>query len=281
MKGGEHDEIFVAGEASESEIFLRVVLPRKNEKYMPPKGEPLSYDQIRLLEWWINEGASFDKTVGEYDLTKDIEMILLKNYGLETKPGSFVETVDVTLLSDSVFRKLESRKFKVKRLATNSNLLEISLLPSVKKIKKDQLETLLQAREQITWLNLGNVEILDEQLRVLNNLPNLTRLRLEQSSVSDEGIVLLQQLPHLESLNLYGTSITDQSVDVFIKMPGLKNIFLWQTKISAEGFEKLKNITPGSGSGQRIENIKKQLNTFSEIKIIMKNEPLNRRKFLS
>ncbi len=244
LKGGDHDEIFVAGDALESEVFLRVTLPKKNEKYMPPKGEPFSYDQIRILEWWINEGASFEKSVGEYELPKDIEKLLSKIYGLETKASRFVETVDVLPLSDSILQMLEDQKFIVNRLAANNNLLEISPMSQVNKLTGDQIKALIQAKEQITWLNLGNVEILDKQLVAINNFPNLTRLRLEQTSVSDDGINLLDQLTHLESLNLYGTSISDKSVDAIIKMSALKKIFLWQTKVSPGGIEKLKAFRP-------------------------------------
>jgi len=244
LKGGDHDDIFSRGNAVESEIFIRVSLSRNDEKFMPPKGEVLSYDQIRLLEWWINEGASFEKSVGEYDLTKAMERFYEKNYGLETKAKSFVETLIVSPVSDAVLQKLRANNFKANQLAANSNLLDVSLQAGAKKVSTDQIKTLLEAKEQITWLSLAKAEILDDHLVPLSKLVNLTRLQLEQTSVSDQGIVLLEKLPYLEALNLYGTSITDQSVESFIKMPALKNIYLWQTKISPKGLEKLKTSRP-------------------------------------
>ncbi len=244
LKGGDHDEIFITGNASESEIFERVTLPRKDKNFMPPKGGALSYDQIRLLEWWINDGASFEKTVSEYDLPKDIELLFVKKYRLEIKAMSFVETLKVNPISNAIFQKLEAQKFKISHLASNNNLLEISMHPGVKSITKDQLESLLEAKDQITWLNLGNTEISDVYLNIIYKLLNLTRLRLEQTSVSDQGVILLEKLPHLESLNLYGTSVSDQSIESFIKMSALKNIYLWQTRISPQGLEKLKTSRP-------------------------------------
>jgi uncharacterized membrane protein/mono/diheme cytochrome c family protein len=244
LKGGDHDEIFLAGNAYESEIFKRITLPGNDKKFMPPGGEALSYDQIRLLEWWINEGASIEKAVSEYDLPKDIETLFEKNYSLEIKTKSFVETLIVPPISDAVFQKLEAQNFKVTRLAANNNLLEISLQSGLKNITNTQIETLLQAKDQITWLNLGNAEILDKHLPTIQQLQYLTRLRLEQTSVSDQRIALLEGLPNLESLNLYGTSVSDQSIASFIKMSALKNIYLWQTKVSSKGLEMLKSQRP-------------------------------------
>ncbi len=244
LKGGDHDEIVLAGNAIESEIFTRVTLSRKDKKFMPPKGEVLSYDQIRLLEWWIDNGASFEKTVGEYDLTTEMERLFEKNYGLETSPKSFVETLKVTPISKATFQKLEVNNFKVTPLAANNNLVEISLKQGVKKMTTKQVETLLEAKEQITWLDLGNAEILDDHLSVINQLSNLTRLRLERTSISDKGIVLLEKLPNLESLNIYGNAVSDKAIEAIIKMPALKNVYLWQTQISPQGLEKIKNNRP-------------------------------------
>lgn len=244
LRGGEHDEIFIAGVAAQSEIFVRVTLPGNDEKFMPPKGEALSYDQIKLLEWWINEGASFEKPISQYDLPKDMEMLFSRNYGLETKPVSFVETLHVTAVTDSVYQNLEAHNFKVSQLATNNNLLEISLQPGVKSITSNQLETLLEAKEQITWLSLGNTDISNDALSILQQLQNLTRLRLERTKVSDQGIALISKLPHLESLNLYGTSVSDQCIESIVKMRALKNIYLWQTNISPQGIELLKTQRP-------------------------------------
>ena len=244
LKGGDHDEIVRSGNAFESEIFKRVTLLRNDEKFMPPKGEVLSYDQIRLLEWWINNGSSFEKTVGEYNLSVEMERLFEKNYGLETRPKSFVETVSVPSLSSGLIKKLVNQKFKVSRLAANNNLLEISLPIGIKKISKEQIETLLEAKEQVTWLNLSNAQITDDHLSEISQLSNLTRLRLEQTTVSDQGVAQLEKLPNLESLNLYGTAISDQSVETFIKMIALKKVFLWQTKISPKGIETLKMKRP-------------------------------------
>ena len=244
LEGGDHDEIFVSKNAFESEIFKRITLPRSDERFMPPKGKVLSYDEIRLLEWWINEGADFEKPVSEYNLTNDIEMLLAKNYGLDFGSKSLIETIEVSPLSNAVFSVLDANGFKVVQLAANNNLLEVSLKSGMEKISLDEFNTLLEAKEQVTWLNLGNTKIEDAHLEIIGQLHNLTRLRLEQTLITDKGVTQLEKLPNLESLNLYGTAISDKAINSFSKISSLKKVYLWQTKMTPEGIDRFKASRP-------------------------------------
>ena len=46
------------GESGESELFKRIVLPSDHEDIMPPKGEPLTKEQIESIKTWIDGGAT-------------------------------------------------------------------------------------------------------------------------------------------------------------------------------------------------------------------------------
>ena len=52
------DKVLVPGKADESAMIKRVSLPAGHDDIMPPKGDPLTKDQIELLKKWINEGAN-------------------------------------------------------------------------------------------------------------------------------------------------------------------------------------------------------------------------------
>ena len=54
------DGIVIPGNASESELFLRISSDDE-ELRMPPDGEPLSPEEIRLIRNWIEQGASYDE----------------------------------------------------------------------------------------------------------------------------------------------------------------------------------------------------------------------------
>jgi hypothetical protein len=57
MKGGKHGAIVVPGDPGKSKIIAQVTGPNPE---MPPESDPLTRDQIALLERWIKEGAKDD-----------------------------------------------------------------------------------------------------------------------------------------------------------------------------------------------------------------------------
>ncbi len=47
----------VPGKPDASEVIKRVVLPEDHDDIMPPKGDPLTAEQIKVLKDWIAAGA--------------------------------------------------------------------------------------------------------------------------------------------------------------------------------------------------------------------------------
>jgi len=238
-EGGEDGEVIAPGDPYESEIFARITLPQTSRKFMPPKGDPLTFGEIRLLQWWIDQGASFESKLTEGEVPEDVKTILLREYKYDVKPRSYVEIASVEPLNEEAYAKLEASGLKVRMLATENYFLEVN--PIGDTINQDQIEALLLAKEQITWLNFGKSGVTDEMLSVIGQLPNLTRLRLQQNPITDQGLTSLEGLSHLESLNLYGTEVTDNSLEIFESFLTLKRLYLWQTGVTADGAEDLRS----------------------------------------
>lgn len=59
-----NDWVIIPGDAFASDLIYMVSLPADDEDAMPPEGkaDPLTPDQIALLELWINEGAHWPDT---------------------------------------------------------------------------------------------------------------------------------------------------------------------------------------------------------------------------
>ncbi|MEO0414325.1 MAG: c-type cytochrome domain-containing protein [Verrucomicrobiota bacterium] len=53
------------GNADDSEMIVRVTLPKDDDEFMPPKGDGLTNDEIELLKLWIQGGAKADATVAD------------------------------------------------------------------------------------------------------------------------------------------------------------------------------------------------------------------------
>jgi hypothetical protein len=67
LYGGESGMEGVApGNLEDSEVHYRITLDPKRKGFMPPEGNtPLTADQIAMIRWWIESGASPTLTIGE------------------------------------------------------------------------------------------------------------------------------------------------------------------------------------------------------------------------
>lgn len=238
-EGGENGPVITPGNTMESEMFRRVTLQHDNEKFMPPNGEPLSYDEIKTLEWWINNGADFEKELAGYEIPVPIQQVIRRLFGLDTQPKPWYESVKIPAVDSLRLISLVDAGFSVKNLGYGNPLLDIKF--SGEELTQAKLTKLADVGENITWLSLAGTDIKDEWVAIISKFPNLTRLELQKTMVSDDSVEFLGALEHLESLNLYGTNVTDSCLSVIKNMPQLKRVYLWGTRVTPENARALQN----------------------------------------
>ncbi|WP_395734724.1 c-type cytochrome domain-containing protein [Prosthecobacter sp.] len=76
MKGGENGKNFVAGNLKDSLSIVRILLPEDDEpgEHMPPKGkEQLTPEEIALLKWWVEQGASGTQKVKDAKFPAELQ----------------------------------------------------------------------------------------------------------------------------------------------------------------------------------------------------------------
>ena len=243
--GGENGPIFVAGRADESHMIQRVHLPEDNEEHMPPDGKSqLSDEQIILLTWWINEGASFDKKVAELtadDETKAVLATLVDPDANKTEVEKLLAS-EVAPADKAALTQLGKSGVLVMPLSAEVSWLQVSM--SSRGSGDSLVSALSSVAEQLTWLDLGNTQTTDEALKALPQFKNLTRLHLENTQISDAGLQHLKDLPYLEYLNLYGTPVSDEGLKSLSGLKNLRKIYLWQTKVTPEAAAQLKATVP-------------------------------------
>ncbi|GAB5521516.1 MAG: ribonuclease inhibitor [Rhodothermales bacterium] len=242
--GGDTGPVLMAGEPYDSELVRRITLPQSDDEFMPPDGGALPYHDVRLIQWWIAQGADYEASLADVEVDDEIEHLLRQNYGLDTRPKPFAETVTVPLADSLAVVALEAAGFSVQRLAQTSNLLDVQIRVG-QTITPDALNLLADVNEQVTWLDLGGVNLTDADLAPLANLTNLSRLRLDRNAaLTDAALVHLADLSNLESLNLYGTAVTDEAIAALGAMPNLQSVYLWQTNVTEAGAERLRTARP-------------------------------------
>ncbi len=77
LAGGETGPALVVGNASESLMIHRLLLPLDDDDHMPPSGKPQpTAAEISLLQWWINAGAPTNGAVGAVAGGEELQRLL-------------------------------------------------------------------------------------------------------------------------------------------------------------------------------------------------------------
>ena len=243
-KGGRSGAAFVSKNPSKSLIFKRISFSQDNEKFMPPTGIPFSYHEIQLVQWWIQEGANYTDSLNEFSITPEIQTLLLKQYGLDTREKPWVEKVKLDPLPPSAVIALEKANFSLRTLSQNNPLLDLRY--QGEKLSQQALTLMETYAPYITWLNLSNCKITNSDLKTIAKLENLTRLNLQQNSIRTNDLAPLNTLSHLEILNLHSTLVNQDVFEILKSIPSLKKVFLWNTKVSLNTILKNKPAFPST-----------------------------------
>lgn len=249
-KGGEDGKVIIAGNAGESEMIKRLLLPLDNKDHMPPKQKPqLTKAEIELLNWWVATGADYHKTTAGLNQPQKIKPYLaaLQSGGdaVNEPAVSGVPEEKVEQAPDDVVKKLRELNVAINPVSQNSNYLLVNFV-AVDSVTAQHSQLIQQIGKQIAWLKLGNTKFSDSLMSVVGKLPSLTRLFLNSSNVTDKGIVQLGKLTKLQYLNVSSTGVTAKGITGLTGLKSLRQLYLYQTGTGAEEFNNLKKIFPSA-----------------------------------
>lgn len=79
MKGGETEGNVVTGNPAGSLLISRIKLPEDDDEHMPPEGKPqISPEELALLSWWIEQGASETLKINDSPLPAETQSLVQK-----------------------------------------------------------------------------------------------------------------------------------------------------------------------------------------------------------
>lgn len=233
MAGGDGGPSVVAGDIG-SELIRRVTLPPSSSKFMPTSGTAMTYHEIKLLEWWIAQGADPTAKASEVPAGASVQRTLLDLFGLDLTPRPWIEKTKVAPPTDKALGAVHATGLNATLLSSDNGWVEVSL-PYGKEITNDQISTLSNIGDQITSLKASNANLSDDQLKEVANLSNLTTLKLDGNPITSSGAAYLQELNHLEVINLVNTEVDDEIFHILDNLPRLSTIYLWQSNVTEEG----------------------------------------------
>jgi uncharacterized membrane protein len=238
MAGGENGYNVDTKSPMESDFLSRVTLPKGHKKFMPPKGTPLSFAEIKIVEWWMKSGA--DSTMrfsSAENIDKELIRALIRDYKLDYNPKPYYEKVKVDSIPKENLETLKENNFTIDFMGEFNNMISVRYRGD--SITRNQIDKLLLVKEQITWLNLSNSKLTDGLLDIMSNFPNLTRINLHSNPLTDAGLKSLKSAKHLSSLNLYNTNITNSGLDEVLQIESLLKLYVWKTDITEEYIEEV------------------------------------------
>ncbi len=247
LKGGESKRpALVPKNTAKSYLFEVVNLPKDDDMFMPPKGDPLTAEEIAKVKAWIEEGADFAGWEGNLAGKPADAPSTVKAAPKEREHDALYKKLSEGLQppSQDALKKLKASGAQVTILQVGGPLVRVDFLTGVSKADDKSVEALAVIKDNITHLDLARTIITDGALKTAAGLPRLTRLDLRKTAVTDSGIQQLAECKNLNYLNLYGTGVTDACVPALASIKTLRNLYVWETKITEAGLAKLKAALP-------------------------------------
>lgn len=254
--GGDGATTVIAKNSKDSLMLVRANLPTDDDEHMPPSDEPqLTKEEVAILKWWIETGASESATVAASKPTADVEgaLAVLLAKGLpkvaapakvaKPKPAALTEAEKKQVAE--ITAKMQALNASLMPLAQDTEQLRLGVINAADKFGDKELAILAPIAQHIVWVDLARSQITDASADILVKMVNLERLHLENTKISDAGLAKLGVLQKLEYLNLYGTKTTDGGVAKLAAAKGLKKLFVWQTGVTQNGAKALEAQVPG------------------------------------
>ena len=244
-QGGKDGIVLVPHQTQKSELFQRLLLPKDHDDHMPPDGRSqLSASEIDLIEWWISEGASFDKKVNEVKQSPKIITALAQLVKTPISPVPLPE-VQLGAPDQNAIELLQKYGVTISKVDEQSSLLSMSMYAKV--LDEQALEALNKISKHIVWFKAVDTELTAEIVKTISQFSNLFILELRTCKVST-SLSPMSQLQALETLNLSGTKVDPKDIEILIKIPSLKHLYFYGSGIDSRQFDEYsKKLTIDTG----------------------------------
>lgn len=239
----------VPGAHLKSEVLARIYLPVHHDEHMPPEGKsPLTGDEVKLLAYWVDAGASDTarvwpaRDVDSMRLAIDRLVPELRKYQLRFAANRVKDAEAY----DNLSKLASTSGLIVMRDSLGENgQLQLSAAVPPHQLTGESLRQLAPYYRYLSRISLPSSGIEDDLLYYFAQMSNVQSLYLQKNALDGSGLVYLSKMPMLETLNLSYTRIDDRHALELLHFPKLKKVYLFRTNVSPEVIKAIKRYRPG------------------------------------
>ena len=244
LKGNLDGPIIDRGDHEESTLYVVMTLDPDDSELMPPKGEPLTEDEISLFKQWIDEGA------------KEYPSDVFERPKEEKASAALVSSGDIKIPLVDLLGKRLSKPSKtqlevaqktgalVTPLSVKHNMVRAEFSSGPSLIENRAVGALSGIQSNISHLDLSRTKVNDQVMGTVKKMKHLTWLGLRSTGVTNLGIKQLKNMQFLRYLNLSGTKVSDGAIKDLAALKDLEEVYLWNSEVTDKGIESLRKALP-------------------------------------
>ena len=229
IQGGKDGLVIQRGSVQGSDLFRRITLPAGHDDFMPKGKQPLTAEQVKTIELWIDAGASDTLTVNAIKNVPSGSALRADVNFEEIDAAAVAKLRSAIAPAVSQLQKQFPNILDYDSRSSADLRLNASTLGS--KFGDRDLEAFAPVAEHIIVADLSRTVISDHSAAVIASMKRLRMLRLMDTRLTDVTLLRLESLNQLESLDVYGTPITPTVLPTIAKLPKLSHFYAGQTRI--------------------------------------------------
>jgi len=234
--GGKNGNLINTTNPADGELIKRILLDDIDEHHMPPKEKTqLTNAELIIFQWWINAGASYDKSVAA--LTPDAKVIkALASFKEENQIQAKTNKKTrkpIDPLDEQIKKRLEKMGWVVSTIASDDQHIRL-IGYNIESPLKDALTAAAEISKHVVELKLSFTSSKDNDLSSLSKFSNLEKLWLDHTGISDIALKQLMSMQYLEFLNIVGTNTTVSGLKTLTQLPTLKIVYAQGTNVTTQ-----------------------------------------------
>jgi uncharacterized membrane protein len=259
LAGGKSaDRTLIPGNPQDSLLIRSLLYPLDDDRHMPPMDQTqLTDGEVRILSWWVSDGAQRELTVAEVEAPVEIVTAIT-----ELVPEEVREQREIARLEKVASKKAAAKQQRMVLHDMIEADIPVALRAMLRFVSPHNADvhfssvslqgqfgdadfaTLEGLAPHLTSVDLSHSSISSATIEALSACEKIHSLRLAGTSVGTADVARLSHLGSLRTLSLHSTEVDSAVLPHLAKMKSLRQLYLWSTKVPSAEIEAFREAHP-------------------------------------